>query len=105
MTLPDLHGLRIQCKRLRYAAEFFAPLFPGRDTRRFVRRLGVLQERLGHLNDGAVAGTLMASLGHGGGRAFAAGVVRGFVAAQSQDVRAKAERSWRKFQHVPTFWH
>ncbi len=104
MSLSDLHALRIQCKRLRYAAEFFAPLFPGRDTRRFVRGLGVLQERLGHLNDGAVAGGLMASLGGSGGRALAAGVVRGFVAAQTQDVRAKAERSWRKFQHIKTFW-
>lgn len=104
MSLSDLHGLRIQCKRLRYAAEFFAPLFPGRDTRRFVRALSALQERLGHLNDGAAADGLMASLGSGGGRAFAAGVVRGFVAAQSRDVRAKAERSWRKFQQVKTFW-
>lgn len=104
MTLADLHGLRIQCKRLRYAAEFFAPLFPGRDTRRFVRGLSALQERLGHLNDGAVADGLMASLG-GGGRAFAAGVVRGFVAAQTQDARTKAERSWRKFRHCKTFWN
>lgn len=104
LTLADLHALRIQCKRLRYAAEFFAPLFPGRDTRRFARGLGALQERLGHLNDGAVADGLMASLG-GGGRAFAAGVVRGFVAAQTRDVRAKAERSWRKFQHIKPFWH
>ncbi len=105
LTLADLHALRIQCKRLRYAAEFFAPLFPGNNTRRFIRRLSALQERLGHLNDGAVASALVAALGSAAGeRSLAAGVVRGFVAAQSGDVRADAERSWRKFQDNKPFW-
>lgn len=105
LTLADLHALRIQCKRLRYAAEFFAPLFPGNGTKRFIRRLSALQERLGHLNDGAVASGLVAALGSAAGeRALAAGVVRGFVAAQTGDVRADAERSWRKFQDNKPFW-
>lgn len=108
-----LHALRIQAKRLRYAAEFFADLFPRKETRRFLRRLGALQERLGHLNDGAVAEGLMAQLGRGGGgdgggtsadRAMAVGIVRGFVAAGARDARTKSERSWRKLRRLEPFW-
>lgn len=98
-----LHRLRIQAKRLRYAAEFFAPLYPPRDTRRFIRRVASVQERLGRLNDGAVVRHLMEQLG-GGDRAYAVGVVRGFVAAGLRDERAKAERSWRKLRRASPFW-
>ena len=42
-----LHAIRIRAKRLRYAAEIFAPLYPGKPTNRFIRRLGRLQDRLG----------------------------------------------------------
>ncbi len=103
-SLPPaaLHGLRLHAKRLRYACEFFAPLFPGRGARRFIRRLGVLQERLGHLNDGAVAAGLMAEMG--AARGYAGGVVRGFVAAQAAGTRFRIGRSWRKFHRLDPFW-
>jgi CHAD domain-containing protein len=103
LAADDLHRVRIQVKRLRYAAEFFAPLSPPRDARRFIRRASVLQERLGLLNDGAVAQHLMAQLG-GGGRGYAAGVARGFVAAGLRGARAKAERTWRRFRRLEAFW-
>lgn len=107
LSADDLHQLRIQCKRLRYACEFFAPLFHRRDSRRVIRRLSLVQERLGHLNDGSMAGGLMAQLGGGGGgeRSFATGVVRGFVAARTQGAWDKAQASWRKFQREKPFWH
>ncbi len=105
LPVADLHALRIQAKRLRYAAEFFAPLFPPKETRRFLRRVADLQERLGHLNDGAVAEALMAQLGHGGAeRAMAVGIVRGFVAAGGRDARAESARSWRKLRRLEPFW-
>ena len=102
LPVSELHALRIQGKRLRYAAEFFAPLFPGRPARRYIRRLSAVQERLGHLNDASVAAALMADLGSAD--RFAAGVVHGFVAARSEDARARAERSWRRFAHSEPFW-
>ncbi len=97
-----LHRLRLHGKRLRYACEFFAPLFPGRGARRFIRRLTVLQERLGHLNDGSVAAGLMAELG--AAHATAGGVVRGFVAARALGARARIGQSWRKFHRLDPFW-
>jgi CHAD domain-containing protein len=97
-----LHGLRLHGKRLRYACEFFGPLFSGRAARRFIRRLTVLQERLGHLNDGAVAAGLMAELG--AARGAAGGVVRGFVAARAAGARERIGRAWRKFHRLDPFW-
>lgn len=55
----DLHALRIRGKKLRYAAEFFACLYPGEEVRKqrraFVKALGRLQDCLGSVNDLAVA--------------------------------------------------
>lgn len=104
LTPADLHALRIQGKRLRYAAEFFAPLYPARECRRFLRRIAALQERLGRLNDNTVAAHLMADLAGGGNRGYAVGVVRGFVAAGQLGARARMERSWRKFRRAEPFW-
>ena len=53
------HQLRIDAKKLRYAAEFFATLYRGRKPTKqrqaFVNALGRLQEGLGELNDMIVA--------------------------------------------------
>ena len=47
----QLHRLRIACKKLRYMFEFFASAFPQEMTAEPVRRLRVLQDVLGQLND------------------------------------------------------
>jgi CHAD domain-containing protein len=52
--IDEYHDLRIQCKRLRYLFEFFTPVYGARLTP-FVRRLRVLQELLGQLQDTGVA--------------------------------------------------
>lgn len=50
-----LHRLRIGIKELRYAIEFFAPLFPDKDIRRYVAHLTEAQAALGQLQDLEVA--------------------------------------------------
>jgi triphosphatase len=102
LPAADLHAIRLQAKRLRYASEFFAPLFPGRETRRFIRRLAVLQDQLGHLNDTRVAADLLAELG--AERGFAAGVVRGWVAAGAAGARSRAGRAWHRLRKLEPFW-
>jgi len=98
-----LHVLRIRAKRLRYAAEFFAPLFPGKAMARLIRRLSAVQEVLGVLNDGAVTHKLVAELGRV--PAYAAGVVAGDVAARAGDTRAGVAAAWRKLHRTPTAWN
>ncbi len=99
----ELHATRIRAKRLRYAAEIFAPLYAGKASKRFIRRLATLQDRLGTLNDGAVAESLLAELG-GSRLAFASGVVLGFVGAHGGRARERIARAWRKFDRLAPFW-
>ena len=103
LPLPALHELRKDCKRLRYAAEFFLPLFPGKPARHFVKRLSALQEELGTLNDGATAAGLMAHLGRAE-RSHAAGLVEGFVAAGAVASRARIGHAWKRFRKTEPFW-
>ncbi len=55
-----LHELRIALKRLRYAIEFFAPLFPPRRAKTFQGALSRAQEALGYLNDVEVGNARLA---------------------------------------------
>ena len=49
------HALRVALKRLRYALEFFAPLFPARRMQRYHQSAAGLLELLGQMNDIVVA--------------------------------------------------
>src|SRR5579872_1201905 len=88
---PALHAVRLRAKRLRYAAEIFANLYPAKSTSRFIHRLTTVQNRLGALNDGTVARTLLDELsGNSGKLAFASGIVLGFAGAHSKRARARS---------------
>ena len=103
LPVEAMHELRKDCKRLRYTAEFFLPLFPDKRSRRFIKQLAALQEELGALNDGAVAGGLMTHLGRSE-RSYAAGLVEGFVAAGAMASRAQIGEAWKRFRKIPPFW-
>ncbi|MCB1886664.1 MAG: CHAD domain-containing protein [Rhodocyclaceae bacterium] len=73
-----VHDLRISLKRLRYAIEFFEPLFPPGRVRRFRKTMAVAQEDLGYLNDIEVGNQRLAGWAEGDpeleqGAAFVAG--------------------------------
>lgn len=53
---PDavVHDLRIDCKKLRYLMEFFAPLFDKKGFKMIIKPLKKLQDNLGLFNDCAV---------------------------------------------------
>jgi triphosphatase len=102
LDAAELHAVRLRAKRARYAAEVFGPLYPGKAARRFIERLGTLQDRLGVMNDGATAAKLLAELGPR--HAFAAGLVLGFIGAGAAKLRPKILRSWEKVRRTPAFW-
>ncbi|WP_342210991.1 inorganic triphosphatase [Mesorhizobium delmotii] len=60
------HKVRIAAKKLRYAAEFFEPLYNNKTEakrhRRFIKALKDLQDQLGSLNDIATAPDMLAAL-------------------------------------------
>ncbi|MCL2459133.1 MAG: CHAD domain-containing protein [Desulfobulbus sp.] len=47
----EVHRLRIQCKKLRYAMEFFGSLYPRQEMQNLIRHLKKLQDILGTFND------------------------------------------------------
>ncbi|WP_159999362.1 CHAD domain-containing protein [Roseomonas sp. 18066] len=105
----DLHALRLEAKRLRYAAELFAPLWPGKATRRFLKRLSALQEALGLSNDTVTARALMASLSRAEDGVAAAppwsiGLAEGWALAATRDMRRQALLAWKGFSKLDPFW-
>lgn len=100
---PALHAIRLSAKRLRYAAEVFAPLYPGKATARFLRRLSRLQDLLGALNDASVAAGLLGELS-GGNHGFACGLIQGFIGARSGEMRGGIDEAWRRFHRQGQFW-
>ncbi len=105
LDIPALHGVRLRAKRVRYAAEMFATLHDGKAANRFIDRLSDLQQRLGVLNDGAVANHLLLELGGAGGRhAYAAGVIAGFLAARAERIRPRIIKSFERFKRQHAYW-
>ncbi|MEA2080478.1 MAG: CHAD domain-containing protein, partial [Pseudomonadota bacterium] len=98
------HQLRIRCKRLRYAAEFFVDLFGSKRSRVYIRSLAAIQDVLGVLNDGRMVEHLMAQIPTEGETA-AADLVRGWTAA---NVRAHLNLFtvvWEEFSSRSPFWN
>jgi triphosphatase len=105
LDIPALHGVRLRAKRARHAAEMFAVPHEGKAAQRFIRRLSVLQQRLGVLNDGAVATQLLQELGGPSGRhAYAVGVVVGFIASRAGRIRPRIVRAFERFRRQPAYW-
>ncbi|ONG55504.1 hypothetical protein BKE38_09195 [Pseudoroseomonas deserti] len=105
----DLHALRLEAKRLRYAAELFAPLWPGKATKRFLKRLSALQEALGLSNDTVTARALMATLARaedasGAAPPWAIGLAEGWALAASRGMRSEALIAWKGFSKLDPFW-
>jgi len=101
-----LHELRLDAKRLRYAAEVLAPIFPGKATRRFQRHLSALQEELGLSNDASVARSLVQHLDRDkdASRAWAIGMVEGWCLARSAADRDAILAIWDKLGSKESFW-
>jgi CHAD domain-containing protein len=109
-TSAERHEVRIAAKKLRYAAEFFSPLFPERRARAFVRSLSRLQTTLGVLNDVATAERLLAEIvppdvASNPRVAHAAGLARGWMAASEASNVGALDKAWRAFARRKPFWN
>jgi triphosphatase len=112
------HKVRIAAKKLRYASEFFADVFPGkraaRRRKRFIAGLKGLQACLGDLNDIVVNKRLSASFVSSPSahqrpdgqawRTFAAGRFCGREEARFASVMKAATRAHKAFAHTKPFW-
>jgi len=101
------HDLRIDLKKLRYAAEFFLPLYAGHaPAKRYVVRLARLQKSLGRACDIANGRRLLGSIGQDDRAALhlAVGTVTGWQARDQIAVAKTLRKRWRRFKATPAFW-
>ena len=95
------HRVRIDAKKLRYAADFFASCFGADEAAAkrhaaFVKALARLQDKLGELNDVAMGADLLASLG-----------ITATLApegAPRDKVLGKAAKAFDRLIDTPRFW-
>jgi inorganic triphosphatase YgiF len=107
------HKLRIQAKKLRYAAEFFVGLFAGKRKvkrrKQFLDALGRLQDGLGDLNDIVVHEKRIAAIGirrqrSNPSRAFAAGLLTGLEDARTEAAMTAAVKAHADLEKIKRFW-
>jgi triphosphatase len=108
LSVPERHELRKRLKMLRYAAEFFTPLFPEAETGRFLKRLRRLLDTFGYLNDVAMAETLTdlcrAEAAPDSERDAAAGYVLGWHSARAEKAWEGVPMRWRQLKQAERFW-
>ena len=110
LNVHERHRLRIALKRLRYSAEFFAPLFPNKQVSSFLERLSRLQDLFGALNDAATVETILRRITeHAGDRSGpelleAAAFVDGWHQSRVEPTWDKAKKRWKNFVKCDVFW-
>ncbi|MDQ1831738.1 CHAD domain-containing protein [Massilia scottii] len=92
------HRVRIAAKKTRYAAEFFASLYPRKTVRPYVKALASLQDELGLMNDVSVADGLLRQLSDGDEQLKdGTGFLRGYLASHSRQGDGKLRKLWKRF--------
>jgi CHAD domain-containing protein len=102
----ELHRLRIALKRLRYAMEFFEPLWSD-GMQGMLESLGELQDGLGRLNDDATAWKLLDALAVQNAEPDyqqAVGFVRGWSAQDAERCREGLADAWKRFARLKPAW-
>ena len=99
------HQLLIRCRRLRYAAEFFAELYDDERTRVYISSLAVIQDVLGALNGGRRVEHLIAQLPAACQTESAADLVRVWTAATVRAHLKQFDSAWETFTARSQFWN
>jgi CHAD domain-containing protein len=116
-----MHEVRLRAKKLRYAAEFFRPIYPHKSSKKFIRALIDIQDTLGTLNDATVGRELLTVLKSSQGKSSdgsgeqasgartaglerAVGIAAGFQAARIADDIRRFGEVWPRFTKLKKFW-
>jgi inorganic triphosphatase YgiF len=109
LSPEDRHHLRLRGKKLRYASEDLATLFPNHPKRAagFIKAVKDLQDSLGALNDLAARETLARSVAlscEDPEAAFAAGRLTAGGVEREAELLAKAQAAHQVFVEAKPFW-
>lgn len=107
--LPDAkrHRLRVTAKKLRYAAEFFANLYPRKTARPYLQALVALQDVLGALNDNATAldhAAQLCAAAHDPRCRQEAGILMGWSASIMSQKLQTLGQAWKAYRRQRPFW-
>ena len=114
----QLHRLRIQVKKARYATDFFSGVYHGKKSAKQCKKikssLMQLQNNLGRINDivthKALFSDIIATRAKGLSeeqsrhRAFAAGLIIGDQQAQVRKLLDRARKAYSRFEGAKAFW-
>ncbi|HEX3429927.1 MAG TPA: CHAD domain-containing protein [Rhizomicrobium sp.] len=113
LSSVERHSLRIELKKLRYAAEFYMPFFDADQAKKFLARLARMQDVLGAVNDVTVAKHILEKLVNSAETvngvsandvSFAAGLIYGWHLERAAHTWREAVERWKKFARTRTFW-
>lgn len=108
LTVEERHTLRKSVKRLRYTAEFLAPLYKKKHVNFFVERLKNLQDLFGELSDAAMIEHLFEvadpPAGDDPAAQRAAGLVIGRRVERAERDWAEARARWKALDATRRFW-
>ena len=118
LSAVQLHRLRIQAKKTRYAVEFFSSLYQGKKAgkrcKKVLSSLMVLQDSLGRFNDIVTRKALFENIiaypehrlseEQNRHRVFAAGLIMGHEQAQIHQLLDRARKAHSRFDRAKVFW-
>ena len=102
--------MRIALKKLRYGAEFFAPLFPAKDVSAYLKKLSEAQDVFGALNDAATVGHILERIlkeaRPAGADALREGAafVEGWHLGRIEPAWTNARKRWKRLAKAQPFW-
>lgn len=100
----ERHMVRIAAKKMRYAADAFAPLY-GKRASHFITALSALQDELGYANDLRVGMQLLHRLSKQSAAAgFDLGRIHGALECEAASRTHSSKTIWRRLARSKLFW-
>lgn len=105
LPIGELHELRKQIKKARYALDFFADFYRGKRAKRYLAQLSLMQDLIGQMVDVRAGQALIESV-KGGNRVDdetlrgARDIVTGWLIANSADCRAQLCAAWERYRSL-----
>lgn len=98
------HQLRKELKKLRYAVEFFAPLFAEKKVRSFVGDLKRMQDTFGSINDAAMLRQMFVATEGAPQEQRAIGWITGASHVRAELAWTDAKSRWDALREAKRFW-
>lgn len=104
LPAEDLHTLRKNGKKARYATEFFSSLYEASSTKPYLKLMSKLQDSLGLANDATVARQILWSLRPGRLHPDVVRLVQDWSDDRIHACIAAATPQWRRLRRARPFW-